>query len=121
MTTSTEEARAFLVEARVDLAKAMIKNEWGHIVVATHIERDFNEAPDLDFRMHCIDQITLIGIAEQYYGNRMEEIEPMDNVAAFIQMVKEVVGDELAKYGLEPTMRRSHQTGEIRLFFLPAA
>lgn len=116
--TTLAEAEILLTQARANLAKYEIKKRWAAILVAVLREQEARGATTTDFRAYCLSHEMLIGLAETYYGARLDEIETVDNVEAFRNMVVEAVGNQLAEFELEPQLFRSHQTGQIRLFFL---
>lgn len=118
VTTSLTEAQGLLTKARADLARQEIRTHWASILVRVLTEQEHNGALVPDFRGFSLSHNVLIGLAETYYGARLNEIETTDNVGAFRTMVTEAVGDQLAEFELAPQVFRSHQTGDIRLFFL---
>jgi hypothetical protein len=116
--TTLAEAEALLIQARADLAKQMIKKEWATILVEVLAAQESMGAPAPDFTGHWFDHGQLIGLAEAYYGNRLNEIESIDNVMAFLGMVTEAIGEQLAEFNLKPELYRSLQSGSVRLFFV---
>lgn len=119
MTTSTEEARALLIQARVDLAKQTIVERWAGVLIEALEAQEMSGSEYPDFRhCHFLDHLQLVGMAESYYGARMSEIECIDNIEAFTGMVAEAIGDQLAEFDLAPQIFRSHQTGQIRMYLL---
>lgn len=116
--TTLAEAEALLTQARADLAKQMIKKEWATILVEVLAAQESMGAPVPDFTGHWFDHGQLIGLAEAYYGNRLSEIESIDNVMAFLGMVTEAIGEQLAEFNLKPELYRSLQSGSVRLFFV---
>lgn len=117
MIQTTEEAKAFLALAKKQLAEAQIREEWAQALADAYESREASGNDELIFGYGRCNYWEFVGIAEAYYGDELSLDCNEDNVSLFTRMFREVVGDQMAEYDVDPFFTRS-RGNVFRLHFM---
>tara|TARA_B100001245_G_scaffold236046_1_gene225486 strand:- start:471 stop:824 length:354 start_codon:yes stop_codon:yes gene_type:complete len=114
---TTEEAIAFLALAKKQLAEAQIRKEWAQALADAYEGREASGNDKLIFGYGLCNYWEFVRIAEAYYGDELSLDWDEDNVSLFATMFREVVGDQMAEYDVNPFFARS-RGNVFRLHFM---